>query len=455
MRLWKVHMAARATKQPVDTASDGARIKQLKVGAYVTLSPVLTKGSLQARKLSSGDIVFYWRHTSNSKTVRLAIGKYDSSQPPRSLAPSEEGTFSIRAAAVHANNLASRIGSDPQGEEELESLELDQNVQAEQSCTTPRATFCELLRSYVRALKDNGCVTWQQVENSLNLHVLNKWSTLVEQAANTVTTKQLIDVLRPLHKKGNGRQANKIRAYVHAAFERAINAENNPAVEQELAGYGITTNPVSAIAANTQLNRSAKNPLSKDELIRYWQLIKNEKGVRGYALRLHLLSGSPRIAQLLRLKIQDIDSDFFRLEDRKGRPGGNPREHILPLTQVTRKITQELASSFSNVASPYVLSTTHGKKPICNSTMTHWAADVVGKEIAGFQLKRVRSGVETILASLGVSEEVRGHLQSHGISGLQNKHYNGYEYFQEKLDALNLLFDVLEEKQRSIRRKKA
>ncbi|MDR6766483.1 integrase [Acidovorax delafieldii] len=451
-------MAARATTQPADTATDGARINQLKVGAYVTLSPVLIKGSLQARKLSSGQVVLYWRHTSNSKTARLPIGTYDSSRPPLSLAPSERGTFSIKAAAVQANSLASKIDSDAQdhqGSEEIESLGLDQPASAEKSTPASPATLSDLLKSYVSALKDSGRVTWKQVENSLNLHVLTRWPQLVEQAAKNITTKQLLDVLRPLHKRGIGRQANKIRAYLRAAFERALNAENNPAIDQELAAYGITSNPAAAIAANTHLNRAAKNPLSKDELIRYWKLIKKEPGMRGHALRLHLLSGSPRIAQLIRLKTQDINADLIRLEDRKGRPGGNAREHILPLTKMTRKIVQELASSRSNAASPYVLSTTHGKKPNCNSTMTHWAADVVGKEIAGFQLKRVRSGVETILASLAVSEEVRGHLQSHGISGLQNKHYNGYEYFQEKLDALNLLFEILEEKQRSIRRKKA
>ena len=206
-------MAARATKQPVDTASDGARINQLKVGAYVTLSPVLIKGSLQARKLSSGQIVLYWRHTSNSKTVRLAIGTYDSSRPPLSLAPSE-GTFSIKAAAVQANSLASKIASDAQdhqGSEEIESLGFDQPAPAEQSAPATPATFSDLLKSYVSALKDSGRVTWKQVENSLNLHVLNQWPQLVEQAAKTITTKQLLDVLRPLHKKGIGRQAEPPR----------------------------------------------------------------------------------------------------------------------------------------------------------------------------------------------------------------------------------------------------
>ena len=56
----------------------------------------------------------------------------------------------------------------------------------------------------------------------------------------------------------------------------------------------------------------------------------------------------------------------------------------------------------------------------------------------------MRSGVETLLASLGVSKEIRGRLQSHGISGVQDRHYNAYEYMKEKEDALVLLFQYLE-----------
>ena len=71
------------------------------------------------------------------------------------------------------------------------------------------------------------------------------------------------------------------------------------------------------------------------------------------------------------------------------------------------------------------------KKPISVRTLAGWAHVLVGEGIDGFQLKRIRSGVETLLAANGVSREVRGHLQSHGLTGVQARHYDGHDYMPE------------------------
>jgi hypothetical protein len=83
--------------------------------------------------------------------------------------------------------------------------------------------------------------------------------------------------------------------------------------------------------------------------------------------------------------------------------------------------------------------TTAGKKPISVRTLAGWAHALVGEAIDGFQLKRIRSGVETLLAANGVSREVRGHLQSHGLTGVQARHYDGHDYIPEKRSALDIL----------------
>ncbi|MBK7061541.1 MAG: hypothetical protein IPH51_13895 [Rubrivivax sp.] len=47
----------------------------------------------------------------------------------------------------------------------------------------------------------------------------------------------------------------------------------------------------------------------------------------------------------------------------------------------------------------HVFSTTKGVKSIFGTTLSGWAAQVVGDAIEGFQLKACRSGVETLLAA--------------------------------------------------------
>jgi hypothetical protein len=87
----------------------------------------------------------------------------------------------------------------------------------------------------------------------------------------------------------------------------------------------------------------------------------------------------------------------------------------------------------------FAISTTAGKKAISVRTLAGWAHNVVGDTIEDFQLKRIRSGVETLLAANGVSRDVRGHLQSHGLTGVQARHYDGHDYMAEKRSALDIL----------------
>jgi hypothetical protein len=47
------------------------------------------------------------------------------------------------------------------------------------------------------------------------------------------------------------------------------------------------------------------------------------------------------------------------------------------------------------------------------------------------------------LAREGISREVRGHLQSHGLTGVQARHYDGHDYIPEKRQALVLLLALL------------
>jgi hypothetical protein len=85
-----------------------------------------------------------------------------------------------------------------------------------------------------------------------------------------------------------------------------------------------------------------------------------------------------------------------------------------------------------------------GSRPVEAATVTGWAREAAGASIDGFQLKRVRSGVETLLAASGISREVRGHLQSHGLTGVQIRHYDGHDYMAEKQQALETLVAAIE-----------
>jgi hypothetical protein len=60
------------------------------------------------------------------------------------------------------------------------------------------------------------------------------------------------------------------------------------------------------------------------------------------------------------------------------------------------------------------------------------------------------TGVETALASLRVSQEIRGHLLSHGVTGVQAASYDGHDYAPQKLEALETLHRFLTETSASV-----
>ena len=51
----------------------------------------------------------------------------------------------------------------------------------------------------------------------------------------------------------------------------------------------------------------------------------------------------------------------------------------------------------------------------------------------------LRRTVETRLAGMGVSKDIRAQLQSHGLSGVQIRHYDQHDYAEEKRHALRVL----------------
>jgi hypothetical protein len=93
----------------------------------------------------------------------------------------------------------------------------------------------------------------------------------------------------------------------------------------------------------------------------------------------------------------------------------------------------------------YAISLNGGISRLGERTISDWACTAAAEAgIVDFQAKRIRSGVETLLAAARVSTDTRGRLQSHGISGVQARHYDGHDYMNEKREALETLFNLLE-----------
>lgn len=440
----------------------GEIIKELVSGKFANLGKINPSGSLEARKLTAGTML-YWRVTIGGKTERVTIGLYDSKASPKSLKPTAKG-FSVQAATRAAEVLAQAHHGNIKdgGHRGL----IEAAAEADRAATEAKAaalrvaeavrlqaakfTLKALLTHYCDHLEALGRRSHKDARSIFKIHVNEASPKIAALPANQVTGEQVADMMRRVLELGKGRTANKLRSYIRAAYQVALAAKSKASIPLHFKDYRITSNPGADTVPDETQNNPDKRPLSADELRSYWHTIKVMPGFVGAVLRLHLLTGGQRIEQLVNLKTADVTDKAITLHDGKGRPGKAPRPHTVPLTPLAVAALLECKPQ-----GVYALSTDEdgtrkdgtvtkkGETHLAATTLSKWAVDAASK-IPGFATKRIRSGVETLLASARISTEIRGRLQSHGISGVQARHYDGHDYMDEKRHALDTLFNLLE-----------
>lgn len=413
----------------------GQIINGLSQGSFAVLCKVSPSGSLEARRLAAG-VQFYWRFTLDGKTDRVPVGAYDSGAPPKSLKPTDRG-YSFQAAVRAAEDLAHRhratidIGGHRAAAKAAKQAKEDARLY----------TLDSMLTDYCDHLETLGRTAHKDARSIFKLHIREAWPDVARQPAATVSSEQFADMMRTLIEAGKGRTANKLRSYARAAFAMAKAARTKPSIPLRFKAYGITSNPVADTEPDESANKADKNPLTADELRTYWRAITGLDGVKGAALRLHLLTGGQRIEQLVNLRTANVGAASILLHDGKGRPGRPPRPHAVPLTKAAKQALAECKPS-----GEFALSTDGGETHLAATTLAAWAVEAVKDTLPEFRAKRIRSGVETLLASASVPQEIRGRLQSHGIGGVQARHYDGHDYVAEKLTALETLEKLLNAK---------
>ena len=384
-----------------------------------------TKG-LRVRATAAGSKSYVFEKKLDRQTIRRTIG--------------DVSNWSIEGARIEARRLAVLLdsGTDPRELQRQQQAHKD----AEKATAIQNKTYTleKLLNEYCDYLKSLGRISHSAARSIFKVHVFEPWPEVAALPANKVTGEQVADMMRKTIEAGKDRTANKLRSYMGAAYQVAKASRSKARIPLAFKAYNVKSNPVSDTEPDQLANRADKNPLKTDEMRAYWGAIKPMPGFIGAVLRLHLLTGGQRIEQLSRLLTANVTADSITLFDGKGRPGKAPRPHTVPL------ITAAAADLLIlKPGGAFAISMDGGVTHLGESSLSTWAkAAAAGAGIAAFQAKRIRSGVETLLASARISTDTRGRLQSHGISGVQARHYDGHEYLDEKREALEILFNSLE-----------
>lgn len=382
--------------------------------------------SLSLRVTSAGAKSYVFESKLHRQTIRMTIGSVSD--------------WTVGDARNRARELKVKVdqGIDPR--DEIRQQHKAREQAKADALEAGRITLRHLLSAYCDHLEALGRESHKKARGIFKLHVFEAWPQVASLPAREVTAEQIADMQRRVIEQGKGRQSNKLRAYMRAAYAVAARARVDSRVPVAFKAFKVTVNPAEITAVATEHNRADKNPLTLTELRQYWHILQRIEGVSGAFLRMHILTGGQRLAQLARLKCADVDlkEGVIKLMDGKGRPGNPPREHVVPLLPAAVQLLKTLP-----MTGEYVFSHNNGVTPIAPGVRHQLEA--IRMELPDLEYKRVRSGVETLLAARGVSSDVRGRLQSHGVSGIQARHYDAHSYLKEKRSALERLIRALEE----------
>lgn len=356
------------------------------------------------------------------KPVKITIGKF--------------GVFTAEQARDAARNLLNDManGNDPR---------------ATTKAGDENHTFGDLMTAYADMLEASGKESAKAVRNAINANIKAVHPKLWKKPAAEIDIDDCVSIIGRVSDQGKPRQADKIRSYIKAAFTKAINARGDVKAPAALREMRIKTNPARDIQKVAGSSNANDRAMTVAELQSYWRRVKELAEPQRSLGMLHLLTGGQRMKQLSRVTLEHIDRDamIMKMHDYKGRRA-NARVYGVPLLPQALECIDNITGG-----GQFVFSANGGLSPIGTSYLSsiakrvcddmQQAGELSGSKITG---KHIRASVETRLMGkpYRVSSDVFKRLLSHGMGGVQEKHYQHDSFHDEQLEALEMLWRLLE-----------
>ena len=416
-------------------------------------------GALSLFVTKSGAALWYYRHGARDSREDYPLGPCDpDGRRGLTLAQArEEAAKLAKLLRSGIPNLAAHFAAEETAKQAAAAAQQEAEARA-RAAAEQRATrtLRALVQAYADHLKAQGRPSWRRALNSPARHVP---ADVLDMPAADVRADHLLPPLRSLIDKGHGTAARLLRAHLRAGFALALSADSDPTVPDGLRGFGLEFNPVDRIPARgfARFNRVGERALSWPELIAYRKRLEALEGgpVRD-ALLLQLLLGGQRFRQLVRVTGGDVDvhGGTIRLFDPKGKRT-QPRRHVLPLQGRALEIVKERLAApvwmpkkktarapTAPSAADRPLLSHRDRLPLDTVSIAHagraLAAAMLeaGEARAPFRLGDIRRTCETLLAGMRIPRDVRAHLLSHGLGGVQEVHYVRHDFLPEMREAL-------------------
>lgn len=413
-------------------------------------------GSMLLERRPTGVVEVYLSLRRDGKQERRKLGAFG-----------EMGSDGLVRGLAFWRKEAERVSAEVRQFSTLDAFDEHQRQQAAKAeraanLEARQGSFEQLLAAYVEDMERKGKSSAKDVLGSLRLNVLAPFPALAARKAKEIDPGDISEILRHClnrqpAKKGRGARkttasasngklttANRLRAYLRAAFAFGLKHDLNPLRAGDAVQFGIRHNPVADLPTIEGAERANTEALTKEELRHLLAALEGLPERRRAIAEAMLYLAGQRVEMLCRATWADLLDDsehgrLLRLIDYKGGKGTPPRDHLIPLCgRLADVLAPLLADEQHKAPGPFTLK---GARPMSADTALGIFADL-GTSLADkgltrrFTWRTMRATIETHLAELGIDEQRRAWLLSHGRSGVQAKHYDRYSYVNEKREDL-------------------
>jgi integrase len=253
--------------------------------------------------------------------------------------------------------------------------------------------------------------------------------------ASEVRPDDIVPHLAAIRERGSKVYAFGVRAWARAAFQFALKSRYRYDSASNGINWGVETNPVDAIPTVAGDRRPGERVLSPEEIRAFWRWLEWREGggVRwrcAAALRL-LISTGQRPSEILKLRSAQYDRDDSALywETTK-----NGRPHSIPLPRQAVEILDRLSPNEHGIYFPRQMLVDQPANP----DSCRWLVDSYLEKTGAtkFTARDLRRTWKTIAGRAGLSKEIRDRLQNHAFKDVSSRHYDRYDYWVEKEEAM-------------------
>lgn len=253
--------------------------------------------------------------------------------------------------------------------------------------------------------------------------------------AGDIKPDDIVPHLAGIRERGARVYAANVRAWVRAAFQFALKSRYRYDTPSSGIDWGVRVNPADAIPTVPEDRPTRDRWLTPDELRAFWWWLEGRRGQLRYrnapAVMLVIATGQ-RPSEVLRLQSDSYDRTDGTLHWAKTKNG---RPHTIPLP---RQATQILDVLQDNEHGYYFPKFSRPDVPapidVARTLVDRYVEESGCKP---FTMRDLRRTWKTLSGRAGLPKEIRDRLQNHAFKDVSSKHYDRYDYWDEKCSAMD------------------